>query len=1020
MPAVPNHTVFQCIGGGSYGKVWLARDAMGEWRAVKAVYQKRFALEPRAYEREYEGIRSYSPVSLRHERLLPILHVGQDAAAGCYYYVMEAADNEDGSRPRDERNYRPRSLYQVMKKQRRLPAKDCVSIATDLAEALERLHREGLLHRDIKPANIIFVHGRPKLADLGLVASFGATLTEVGTLGYIAPELFGKPEGDVYALGKVLYEAATGLDRLNFPVLPLAREMSREDHEWLLELSMVFNKACSLVPGDRYRDAEEMLKDLLLLKAGESLRQQQRWRQWRARVKKHQWQIAATLLMGAGALGFGIQRQHAVETARRREVLLRTAQLIRARDHMDNWSSNIWANCIAAANLRLDDDVRDEAVKSLAGLDAHPLQIHQGRVGSSAAFASDGRVVVGGWRNSRGKSFPGLLIHTNGVLEELPVQGAGPVCWAPGGTALQWIADTNACELREMLTGALRWRFQLAAGDEVADNDCPVVAMSFDGGLVAAAVARRDAREQGEIYHGERVLVWDAATGKALPDVLAPASALAFSPDGALLVAGRPDGSIGFYALPDMTNVFNLPPASQPIPVSCLALAEDRLVPYDTARRTNRWMLGAGYKGGQVALWDLDRRRVRRFYDGSVYAVVSLAFLQDGQTLAAGGHTSGRLYDLMTGRMLLRLERGAGDEGRALAIDDNSSRLLWGTIETGGSPGVVLWNLVPHRGIQLLRGLSSGIRKLWFSANPQQNLIAALSDSWQVAVWELPSGRLRYVFEVPAGMYADNAGGAFDSSGGRFALATWHEARLYDLVTGRVMNRWALNDGLSDQMQFNASNQLLLVRREQGPSSPPGSRNWWRLYHLDTDGSVKALREQTNTHFRTIETLFRSGGEQFVVWDAGKMGTRRTITAYNVAGGNPVWNKETDELKLTQPVVHLDLTGQWLLYTADNTPFRRLIHLPEWMEVAVVPHQCAAINPSGDQVAVPERDGLRVRNRQGESKGVLLSADPEGLGGPTFSPDGRLVVWGTVQGMVFVADVAEVTKQLATLGNRRN
>ena len=72
----------------------------------------------------------------------------------------------------------------------------------------------------MKPSNIIFVNGVPKLADIGLVTGVDATRSYVGTEGFAPPEGPGTPQGDLYSLGKVLYEAATGKDRQEFPELP--------------------------------------------------------------------------------------------------------------------------------------------------------------------------------------------------------------------------------------------------------------------------------------------------------------------------------------------------------------------------------------------------------------------------------------------------------------------------------------------------------------------------------------------------------------------------------------------------------------------------------------------------------------------------------------------------------------------------------------------------------------------------------------------------------------------------------
>jgi serine/threonine protein kinase len=63
-----------------------------------------------------------------------------------------------------------------------------------------------------------WVNGKPKLADIGLVTDASDTCSIVGTEGYLPPEGPGTPQADLFALGKVLYEAATGLDRRQLPL----------------------------------------------------------------------------------------------------------------------------------------------------------------------------------------------------------------------------------------------------------------------------------------------------------------------------------------------------------------------------------------------------------------------------------------------------------------------------------------------------------------------------------------------------------------------------------------------------------------------------------------------------------------------------------------------------------------------------------------------------------------------------------------------------------------------------------
>src|SRR6186713_3594235 len=89
-PRIPDHELVRLIGKGSYGEVWLARNIMGAFRAVKIVYAGSFE-DKRPFEREYKGIERFEPISRSHESQVDILHVGRQE--GCFYYVMELADD---------------------------------------------------------------------------------------------------------------------------------------------------------------------------------------------------------------------------------------------------------------------------------------------------------------------------------------------------------------------------------------------------------------------------------------------------------------------------------------------------------------------------------------------------------------------------------------------------------------------------------------------------------------------------------------------------------------------------------------------------------------------------------------------------------------------------------------------------------------------------------------------------------------------------------------------------------------
>src|SRR3989442_24860 len=75
-PQISDHELLRRIGGGSYGEVWLARSALGAYRAVKVVDRKSFE-DSRPFEREFNGIQKFEPISRSHDGLVDILPVGR-------------------------------------------------------------------------------------------------------------------------------------------------------------------------------------------------------------------------------------------------------------------------------------------------------------------------------------------------------------------------------------------------------------------------------------------------------------------------------------------------------------------------------------------------------------------------------------------------------------------------------------------------------------------------------------------------------------------------------------------------------------------------------------------------------------------------------------------------------------------------------------------------------------------------------------------------------------------------------
>ena len=135
---------------------------------------------------------------LKHDRIVPVFDVGREN--GTYFIVSEYVEGG--------------SLKTHLAKGP-LSSDQAVQWLTDIADALQYAHQQGIIHRDIKPANILIDHhGRAQLADFGIAQSPLKAAKSIGTIKYMSPEqLAGEPadaRADVFSLGVVLHEALTG------------------------------------------------------------------------------------------------------------------------------------------------------------------------------------------------------------------------------------------------------------------------------------------------------------------------------------------------------------------------------------------------------------------------------------------------------------------------------------------------------------------------------------------------------------------------------------------------------------------------------------------------------------------------------------------------------------------------------------------------------------------------------------------------------------------------------------------
>ena len=206
--------------------------------------------------------------NLQHPNILPLFDSGE--ADSFLFYVMPYVEGE--------------TLGDRLAREQQLHVDEAVKIATDLAEALDHAHRQGVVHRDIKPANVLLRDGRPLIADFGIALAVGAAggtrLTEtglsVGTTYYMSPEqatgdqVVG-PASDIYALACVLYEMLVG--EPPFPgataqavlgKIIAGKPVSATEHRPSIPANIDAAVRCALekLPADRFTSAQDFAKAL--------------------------------------------------------------------------------------------------------------------------------------------------------------------------------------------------------------------------------------------------------------------------------------------------------------------------------------------------------------------------------------------------------------------------------------------------------------------------------------------------------------------------------------------------------------------------------------------------------------------------------------------------------------------------------------------------------------------------------------------------------------------------------------
>ncbi|HYB53702.1 MAG TPA: protein kinase, partial [Thermoanaerobaculia bacterium] len=428
------------LGAGGMGEVYRARDPrLGREVAIKTL-PPHLSSSPEARQRFEREAKTISQLS--HPHICALYDVGHEGETE--YLVMELLDGE--------------TLAERLAKGP-LPLEHTLRFGVQIADALDRAHRVGIVHRDLKPGNVMLTKSGVKLLDFGLAkfstptsgpisglsmlpttpkaSNLTAEGTILGTFQYMAPEQLEGKEADartdIFALGAVLYEMATGKKAFaGASQASLISSIMTKDPEPISStqpmsppaLDRVVRTCLAKDPEDRWQSAGDVAKELKWLAEGSSLPAGlSAPSAGRKRREIVAWLVAAAAVAGLAAVSIFSRRPH-TETSVARSFLLPPEKM-----EFETSADNCASLTISPDGRNVTFAVRDAEGKTLLWL--------------RSLDALSGRPIPG----TEGASFPfwspdsrSLAFFAGGQLKRVEVAG-GPslaICDAPNGRSGSW------------------------------------------------------------------------------------------------------------------------------------------------------------------------------------------------------------------------------------------------------------------------------------------------------------------------------------------------------------------------------------------------------------------------------------------------------------------------------------------------------------------------------------------------------------------------------------------------------
>jgi eukaryotic-like serine/threonine-protein kinase len=521
------------IARGGQGVVYRARQrSLNRMVAVKVLRDATFA-DPEGAAR-FRG-EAEAAASLKHANIVGIHEIGEHE--GQAYFSMELVSG--------------RSLAQLSRDEAVSPEAAARYVRTS-AEAVQHAHSRGILHRDLKPSNILLDEfDQPKITDFGLAKrmEFDSQLTlsgqVLGSPNYLPPEQATSrrgpvgPYSDVYGLGAILYQLLTGRPPFQGDTIPEVLQQVL-DAEPLAprqlrpavprDLETICLKCLRKEPARRYASAQELADELGRFLAGEPIlarpvtAAERIWLWCRRRPRVAALVGGALLLLLILAVG-GPLAAIRIDRARTAEMRERVRAESAEKESRDQLRSALLAQA-RALHQRGRMGQRFEALDVIA----QATQIRPGLDARNEAIAA--------------LALPDLRRSTSWVARSFSFEKI--MSHAGAGGYLEGPDDPGNLRWREIGTGRVR---HVLAGEP-------------DEASAGGAVISRTARFAAARFKNDVLRVWDLESGALLfrltnrpypgpPGTFTFGDDFRFSPDERFLVAGRTNGGLDWFQLPD-------------------------------------------------------------------------------------------------------------------------------------------------------------------------------------------------------------------------------------------------------------------------------------------------------------------------------------------------------------------------------------------------------------------------------------------------------------------------------------